>query len=106
MAIAQGSISVAEIGSFFVGGRMIRLAGLPKRERVSTSGGAIHAIDPNVELMAGQLYVQYVRLTEPHAAPLLLWHGGDVLSSHRLRHLRFRRGRAGPRLLGALSAGL
>jgi pimeloyl-ACP methyl ester carboxylesterase len=78
MAIAHRSLSVAEIGSFFVGGRMIRLAGLPKRERVSTPGGAIHPIDPNGEIMAGQLYVQYVRLTEPHAAPLLLWHGGGM----------------------------
>ena len=49
-----------EIGSFHVGGRVLRLEGLPLRERVSTPGGPVHQVDPNGEIVAGQMYVQYV----------------------------------------------
>jgi hypothetical protein len=44
------ALSVAEIGSFFVGGHIHRLEGLAKRERISTPGGRVHFIDPNGEL--------------------------------------------------------
>ena len=72
-------IVVDEIGSFHVGGRVIRLEGLELRARVSTPGGPAHPIDPNGEIIAGQMYVQYVRLAEPKAAaPLLMWHGGGM----------------------------
>jgi pimeloyl-ACP methyl ester carboxylesterase len=70
---------VAEIGSFHAGGEITTCTGLPLRGRVSTPGGAIHPIDPNGEIMAGQMYVQYVRLAKPQAdAPLLMWHGGGM----------------------------
>jgi pimeloyl-ACP methyl ester carboxylesterase len=73
------ALSVAEIGSFYVGGRIQQLEGLAKRERISTPGGPVHFIDPNGELMAGQMYVQFVRLAKPGAAaPLLMWHGGGM----------------------------
>ncbi len=73
------ALSVAEIGSFFAGGRIRRLEGLAKRERIGTPGGPVHFVDPNGELMAGQMYVQYVRLAKPGAAaPLLMWHGGGM----------------------------
>jgi pimeloyl-ACP methyl ester carboxylesterase len=72
-------LSVREIGSFFVGGEMVRLEGLPRRERISTPGGPTHSIDPNGEIIAGQMYVQYVRLAEArNSAPLLMWHGGGM----------------------------
>ncbi|MCJ2127529.1 alpha/beta fold hydrolase [Methylobacterium sp. E-045] len=72
-------IVVREIGSFHVGGHLTRLDGLPLRERVSTTGGPVHPIDPNGEIIVGQLYVQYVRLAEPRAdAPILMWHGGGM----------------------------
>jgi pimeloyl-ACP methyl ester carboxylesterase len=75
----EAPISVREIGSFHLGGRMTTLAGLPRRERVSTASGPVHPVDPNGEIMVGQLYVQYVQLQEPRgAAPLLLWHGGGM----------------------------
>lgn len=70
---------VAEIGSFHVGGEITVLRGLPLRGRVSTQGGPVHPIDPNGEIMAGQMYVQYVRLANPKAeVPLLMWHGGGM----------------------------
>ena len=72
-------LAVDEIGSFHVGGRMIRLDGLPARQRVSTPGGPAHPVDPNGEIVVGQMYVQYIRLAAPRAAaPLLLWHGGGM----------------------------
>jgi pimeloyl-ACP methyl ester carboxylesterase len=72
-------ILIEEIGSFHLGGQMLRLDGLPLRERVSTPGGPVHHVDPNGEIIAGQMYVQFVRLAAPKApAPLLMWHGGGM----------------------------
>jgi hypothetical protein len=72
-------ISLLDIGSFHIGGEVRTLSGLPLRERVSTANGAPHPIDPNGEIVAGQMYVQYLRLAEPRGAcPLLLWHGGGM----------------------------
>jgi hypothetical protein len=65
---ADGALSVREIGSFHVGGRMIALSGLGPRQRISTASGPVHPIDPNGEIIVGQLYVQYVRLTSPRGA--------------------------------------
>jgi pimeloyl-ACP methyl ester carboxylesterase len=77
------ALSVAELGSFFVGGRTSRLEGLPKRERVSTPGGPVYFNDPNGEIMVGQMYVQFVRLVKPRAvAPLLMWHGGGMTGAN------------------------
>ena len=73
------ALSVAEIGSFFVGGRMHRLQDMPRRERIGTPGGPAYSIDSNGEIMLGQMYVQYVRLANARAAaPLLIWHGGGM----------------------------
>ena len=74
---------VHDIGSFHVGGGMTTLAGLPPRKRVSTNSGPVHPIDPNGEIWAGQLYVQYVRLAAPRSTcPLLLWHGGGMTGAN------------------------
>jgi pimeloyl-ACP methyl ester carboxylesterase len=76
-------ISMLEIGSFFVGGHMGSLEGLPPRGRVSTPHGPIHPIDPNGEIMVGQMYVQFVRLSEPRIpVPLLMWHGGGMTGAN------------------------
>jgi pimeloyl-ACP methyl ester carboxylesterase len=72
-------ILVQEIGSFYVGGEVVRLEGLPARARVSTVGGPVHPIDPNGEIMVGQMYVQYVRLADAkQSLPILMWHGGGM----------------------------
>ena len=75
----QQPIGVQDIGSFYVGGTVRTLAGLPARGRVSTVGGPVHPVDPNGEIMTGQMYVQYVKLDRPRTpAPLLMWHGGGM----------------------------
>ena len=82
-------------------------------------------VDPNGEFEVEQMYVQYVKLAQPKArVPLLLWHGGGLsgvtwetkpdgkpgwqqyFPQRRLRRLRLGRGRARPRLMGALSGDL
>jgi pimeloyl-ACP methyl ester carboxylesterase len=76
---AAPPILVDEIGSFHVGGQLHTITGLAPRARVSTANGAVHPVDPNGEIAAGQMYVQYVRLASPRALhPLLLWHGGGM----------------------------
>lgn len=83
MTIEPSVLRVGEIGSFHVGGEMVRLEGLPARGRVSASGGPVHTVDPNGEIMVGQMYVQYVRLSEPAVtAPLLMWHGGGMTGAN------------------------
>ncbi len=78
-AHALSPLAIEEIGSFHVGGQVVRLEGLPLRERVSTPGGPVHHINPNGEVFAGQMYVQFVRHAAPKAAaPLLMWHGGGM----------------------------
>ncbi len=72
-------LSVAEIGSFHVGGRAVSLSGLPTRDVVFTAGSAPIKVDPNGDFEAEQMYVQYVKLASPKARdPLLLWHGGGL----------------------------
>jgi hypothetical protein len=79
VSAGDAAIAVREIGSFHIGGRMIRVDGLPMRDRISTPGGPVHRIDPNGEIIIGQMYVQYVHLLKPQApSPLLLWHGGGL----------------------------
>jgi pimeloyl-ACP methyl ester carboxylesterase len=81
--MTRPSITASDIGSFHVGGRVIRLEGLALRERVSTQGGPVHHVDPNGEIVAGQMYVQYIRLAAPKAAgPLLMWHGGGMTGAN------------------------
>jgi hypothetical protein len=72
-------LQVRDIGSFHVGGHMASLTGMPPRARVSTAQGATHPIDPNGEMIVGQMYVKYVKLADPGSRyPLLLWHGGGM----------------------------
>ena len=62
---------------------MLRLEGLPLRDRVSTLGGPVHHVDPNGEIIAGQMYVQFVHVAAPKApAPLLMWHGGGMTGAN------------------------
>ena len=76
---AADSLSVAEVGSFHVGGRAVSLSGLPTRDVVFTAGSQPIKVDPNGDFEVEQMYVQYVKLAQPKARyPLLLWHGGGL----------------------------
>jgi pimeloyl-ACP methyl ester carboxylesterase len=72
-------ISIAEIGSFYVGGGLVALEGMPPRDRVSAPGGPVYHDDQNGSIVAGQMYVQFHKLASPRAsAPMLMWHGGGM----------------------------
>jgi pimeloyl-ACP methyl ester carboxylesterase len=81
--VAWGSpapaIDIAEVGSFHVGGKALKLEGLPVKELVYTAGGPPTKMDPNGDFHTGQMYVQYIKQLQPKARyPLLLWHGGGL----------------------------
>jgi pimeloyl-ACP methyl ester carboxylesterase len=76
---AAAAFDAKEIGSFHIGGQAVTLQGLPIKELVYTAGGPPTKMDPNGDFHTGQMYVQYIRLTNPKARyPLLLWHGGGL----------------------------
>src|SRR5437899_2626155 len=78
VATAQ-PLSVAEVGSFHVGGRAVSLSGLPTRDVVFTAGSAPIKVDPNGDFEVEQMYVGFIKLAQPKARyPLLLWHGGGL----------------------------
>ena len=118
-------LSVAEIGSFHVGGRAVSLSGLPTRDVVFTAGSAPIKVDPNGDFEVEQMYVQYVKLAQPEGAlsaaalarrrPHRRDLGdeagrqaglADVLPAGRPRRLRLRRGGARARLVGPLPGDL
>lgn len=73
------AFDVKEVGSFHIGGQALKLEGLPVKELVYTAGGPPTKMDPNGDFHTGQMYVQYIKLTNPKAKyPLLLWHGGGL----------------------------
>ena len=76
---APGSLHVKEVGSYYVGGRPVTLAGLPEKELVFTPGAPPLKINPNGDFEVEALYARYTKLVAPKAKyPLLLWHGGGL----------------------------
>lgn len=73
------TFSLRDMGSFFVGGRVVRTSGVPVEELVLTPNGVPVRIDPNGSTMLGQMYVQYVLpATQETRLPILFWHGGSL----------------------------
>lgn len=78
-SMATAPLTVAELGSFHIGGREVTLSGLAQREIRLTPASPAITVDPNGEFEVEQMYVQYVRLAAPKARhPLLMWHGGGM----------------------------
>lgn len=76
--IPSTAYNVDEIGSFYIGGYPVTLAGLPEQE-IKIPGGTPIKVDPNGDYHTGQMYVQFVKLANPTAKyPLLLWHTGGI----------------------------
>ena len=76
---AAAAQTVADFGSFHVGGRQVTLTGYPVTESVFTAGAAPTRVDPNGDFEVEQMYVQYL-VPSPRQAkyPLLMWHGGGL----------------------------
>lgn len=72
------AVTLADFGSFYAGGRPVRVAGLPQREIAFTKSASL-AYDPNGLYHFEQAYVQYIipaRLAHP--LPIVLLHGGGM----------------------------
>src|SRR5438309_5941072 len=82
---AEEPISLRDMGSFHVGGRLVEISGKPVKEVTFTPGGVPAKVDPNGTYQVEQMYVQYfLPANEKGAYPLLLWHGGGDRKSTRL----------------------
>jgi hypothetical protein len=80
VAAAQESpITLKEMGSFHVGGRLVEISGKPVKEVMFTPGGVPAKVDPNGTYQVEQMYVQYfIPQNRRGTVPLLLWHGGGL----------------------------
>src|SRR5262245_23916614 len=78
-ANAAEPITLRDMGSFHVGGRLVEISGKPVKEVVFTPGGVPAKVDPNGTYQVEQMYVQYfLPAKEKGAYPLLMWHGGGL----------------------------
>jgi pimeloyl-ACP methyl ester carboxylesterase len=78
-AAAAEPISLAEMGSFHVGGRLVEIKGQPTKMVTFSPGGVPAKVDPNGVYQVEQMYVQYfIPQAKRGALPLLMWHGGGL----------------------------
>jgi len=78
-AIAGEPITLRDMGSFHVGGRVVEISGKPLKEVVFSAGGIPAKIDPNGLYQVEQMYVQYfLPQNRKGKYPLLMWHGGGL----------------------------
>src|SRR3978361_2288157 len=79
LAEQTGPVSLRDVGSFPIGGRLIEIPGQPVKEVVFTPGGVPAKLDPNGKYQVEQMYVQYfLPQNKKGKLPLLLWHGGGL----------------------------
>ena len=77
--VDETPLQVRDLGSFYVGGRVATISGLPERETILVPGAPPLRINPNGDFWVEQMYAQYTRLVAPRARyPLLMWHGGGL----------------------------
>ncbi|HZP78396.1 MAG TPA: esterase [Pseudolabrys sp.] len=78
-AFAGDPLTLRDMGSFHVGGRIVEVSGKPTKEVVFSPGGIPAKIDPNGEYQVEQMYVQYFLPQKRRGSvPLLMWHGGGL----------------------------
>jgi pimeloyl-ACP methyl ester carboxylesterase len=78
-ARAAEPITLRDMGSFHVGGRLVAISGKQVREVVFAPGGVPAKVDPNGTYQVEQMYVQYfLPANDKGAYPLLMWHGGGL----------------------------
>ena len=70
-ASAQAPLTLKSMGSFYVGGREVRVTDAPIKGQRGRGAGSLHQVE--------QMYVQYfIPQDQRGALPLLLWHGGAL----------------------------
>src|SRR2546421_3403430 len=68
LANAAEPITLRDMGSFHIGGRLVEISGKPVKEMVFTSGGVPATVDPNGTYQVEQMYVQYFLPANEHGA--------------------------------------
>ena len=72
-------LQIAEIGSFFAGGRTVTLTDQPQKQVQVARNGPKRLVDLNGDYVTGQCYVQYIRQASPKFKdPVMFWHGGAM----------------------------
>lgn len=76
-------LRLRQITSFFVGGGIRSLQGLPVEQRRFAHNGPLRPVDPNGDYVSGQMYVQaYLQEQPVQPLPLVLWHGGGMTGAN------------------------
>jgi len=76
---ARAPLTLADFGSFHVGGRDYVVAGQPVKEVRFSANGPLTRVDPNGTFVIGGMYAQYmVPAPQRGRLPLLMWHGGGL----------------------------
>lgn len=74
-----GSLQLADMGSFHVGGRDVTISGQPMRDLALSPGGITVRIDPNGTFAVEQAYIQYfIPANKRSILPILFMHGGGM----------------------------
>lgn len=78
-ATRPAGATIAEMGAFFAGGRVVTLTDQPQRQVQVARNGPARTVDLNGDYVTGQCYVQFARVAEPQfGAPVMFWHGGAM----------------------------
>ena len=77
--MSREPITLRDMGSFHVGGRIVEIRGKPEKTVTFSAGGTPARIDPNGTYLVEAMYVQYF-LPERRRGkfPMLMWHGGGL----------------------------
>ncbi|MBV8651597.1 MAG: alpha/beta fold hydrolase [Alphaproteobacteria bacterium] len=77
--VGAHAYDVKEIGSYFIGGHIQTLSGMPEETVYFYPGAPPTAYNPNGDVHTGQMYVHFVRLAQPRGkVPVILVHGGGL----------------------------
>lgn len=77
--MSREPITLRDMGSFHVGGRIVEVSGKPEKMVMFSAGGVPARVDPNGAYLVEAMYVQYfLPQRRKGKCPLLMWHGGGL----------------------------
>ena len=77
--MASEPITLRDMGSFHIGGRVVEITGKPMQEILFSASGVPAQYNPNGQYQVEAMYVQYFLPQHRRGKyPLLMWHGGGL----------------------------
>jgi hypothetical protein len=77
--MSKQPITLRDMGSFHVGGRIVDISGKAEKSVTFSAGGVPARVDPNGAYLVEAMYVQYFLPAQRKGKfPLLMWHGGGL----------------------------